>query len=376
MTMKGLTWRRFRRSRWWCVVILLAAARAAGAGPLDPNGFPLSGTGDFPTLAGAYTISTDGTPTISGPGGISIQGLVYSDAPGHSLAVFDFNSITIGSGQTFSATGALPLVLLSRGDTMISGVLDASGYGSVGGPGGGGGTANPGPGSGNYIFENGSGGGFGGVGGWSGQYTFFNPSIRPIPSLPGGKAYGDLTVSLQGGSAGGVGVAAGGGVEIGAVGKLTVNPFAQILANGASQVFALGGGSGGGIFLHGDSVTIGYLSRIYANGGDGGRSVFNGGPGGGSGGGGGGGGGGRILFEYGSSLTYAGADLQAFGGNTRGGAGASPGGDGTLTYGPYGGPYTTTFFPEPSSFVLGTIAACALTGVRWLVRRRDRSRNS
>jgi hypothetical protein len=190
-------------------------------------------------------------------------------------------------------------------------------------------------------------------------------------------AYGDLTVSLQGGSAGGPGIGAGGGVEIGSVGRLTVNTYARILANGASQLFALGGGSGGGIFLHGDSMNIAWGSHIQANGGDGGRNVFNGGPGGGSGGGGGGGGGGRILFEYGSSLTFAGADLEGYGGLTHaGGTGSSDGGNGLFTYGPYGGPYTTTVFPEPSSFVLGAIAAFALTGVRWLVRRRDRSPNS
>ena len=103
--------------RWlWSLAVLLGAVRWAEAGPLDPNGFALSGTGTFPTLAGTYTINTSGTlPTISGPGG-TISGQFYSDTPGHELAVFDFSSIAIGSSETFNASGTYPLVLLSRGE--------------------------------------------------------------------------------------------------------------------------------------------------------------------------------------------------------------------------------------------------------------------
>ncbi len=42
--------------RWlWSVAVLLGAVRWAEAGPLDPNGFALSGTGIFPTLHGTRT---------------------------------------------------------------------------------------------------------------------------------------------------------------------------------------------------------------------------------------------------------------------------------------------------------------------------------
>jgi hypothetical protein len=117
--------------RWlWSLAVLLGAVRWAEAGPLDPNAFALSGTGAFPTLPGTYTINTSGTPTISGPGG-TIFGQIYN-----GLAVFDFSSLAIGSGQTFDASGTLPLVLLSRGNASIAGTVDVSASGAVGGPGG------------------------------------------------------------------------------------------------------------------------------------------------------------------------------------------------------------------------------------------------
>jgi hypothetical protein len=368
-----------RNVRWsWSLVVLLGAVRLVEAGPLDPNGFPLSGTGTFPTLPGTYTINTSGIPIITGPGG-TIFGQIYSDAPGHTLAVFDFNALAIGSGQAFNASGTMPLVLLSRGDVSIAGTVNVGASGAVGGPGGGGG-ATPGPGAGSYIFEGGSGGGFGGAGGASGAYFFINPFLPPIPSLAGGYSYGDLTASLQGGSAGGAGAGAGGGaVEIGAVGALIMNG-GRILANGASEPVILGGGSGGGIFLHGESVSL--SGSLSANGGNGGSGVTNGGPGGGRGGGGGGGGGGRILIEYGSGISFAGADIQASGGVGGGGPyghpgpGVSGGSFGTLTYGPYGGPFTTVVVPEPPSFVLGAIAAAIAMGFRWAARSRNRFRPS
>jgi hypothetical protein len=245
----------------------------------------------------------------------------------------------------------------------------------------GGGGATPGPGAGSYIFEGGSGGGFGGAGGSSGVYFFeiiFNPNPPPIPSLPGGHSYGDLTASLQGGSAGGTGAGAGGGaIDIGAVGALTLNG-GSILAKGASEPIILGGGSGGGIFLHGATVSLD--GSLSVNGGNGGSGVENGGPGGGIGGGGGGGGGGRILIEYGSSISFAGADITGFGGNGGNdgegfnGPGVSGGANGILTYGPYGGPFTTTVLPEPPSLVLGAIAVAIAMGFRWAARSRNRHR--
>ena len=63
------------------------------------------------------------TPTLSGPGG-TLSGVLYSDAPGHQIAVFDFNSINLGSGQSLEVSSppdtllpTPPLALLSRSET-------------------------------------------------------------------------------------------------------------------------------------------------------------------------------------------------------------------------------------------------------------------
>ena len=54
------------------------------------------------------------------------------------------------------------------------------------------------------------------------------------------------------------------------------------------------------------------------------------------------------------------------------GPGVSGGSNGILTYGPYGGPFTTTVLPEPPSLVLGAIAVAIAMGFRWAARSRNR----
>jgi hypothetical protein len=57
--------------------------------------------------------------------------------------VFDFSGISVAAGSTVTATGSLPLVLLSQSDVTIGGKIDASGGGAsnnfpspaMGGPG-------------------------------------------------------------------------------------------------------------------------------------------------------------------------------------------------------------------------------------------------
>ena len=59
--------------------------------PLDPLDF-LS-LGAFPTAPGIYTLDTRGTtPTLSGPGG------TFTGVVSNGIAVFDFDSIVLGSG--------------------------------------------------------------------------------------------------------------------------------------------------------------------------------------------------------------------------------------------------------------------------------------
>src|SRR5271157_1542789 len=92
--------------------------------PLDPLDF-LS-LGAFPTAPGIYTLDTRGTtPTLSGPGG------TFTGVVSNGIAVFDFDSIVLGSGQTLidntgiNALFALPVALLSRSGAMIEGTVEA-----------------------------------------------------------------------------------------------------------------------------------------------------------------------------------------------------------------------------------------------------------
>lgn len=151
---------RVFRSAAVLALLVFGVAGRAGAGPLDPLGF--TSLGAFPNAPGTYTYSliNGTTPTLSGPGG-NFTGVVYSDVPGHQIAVFDFNSINLGSAQSlhgrdpFSAGTAPALALLSQGDITIDGKIDVSApqpfppfsrggpgvFGSGGGPGAGGGGA-------------------------------------------------------------------------------------------------------------------------------------------------------------------------------------------------------------------------------------------
>jgi hypothetical protein len=110
-------------------------------------------------------------------------------------------------------------------------------------------------------------------------------------------AYCDLWQKLQGGSGGGSGWdgsggGGGGAIEIGAVRSLVIahypvdpdggaiGPPGLIFAKGGDANFYTGaGGSGGGIFLHANSVTN--SGGLLANGGNGSPFYFLPGPGGG-----------------------------------------------------------------------------------------------
>jgi hypothetical protein len=337
----------------------LLAPSSAPAGLINPDSF--TSLGAFPTLAGTYTVNTSGTPTITAPDGSKIIGVDYTDSPGHVVAVFDFSSISLQSSQTLNASGnaigSAPLVLLSQGDATIAGTIDASGS-PYGAGAGGGGYGTSGAGQSGNLPSAGSGGGFGTAGQpnqpgtVSGYFGNFFGS-GPIPAVPGGSTYGDLSVSLVGGSPGGNGGAPGGAVELGAVGNLSVLAGGQILANGNPTPVQLeGGGSGGGIFLHASNVYIDPASVIMADGGIGGSgATFYGGNLLEIGGAGGSGGGGRILIEYASQLTGSVSPLIA---------GA------VVTIGP-------TSVPEPGAFLLATLAGAVIAAPALLGTRKSPS---
>src|SRR4051812_3790958 len=97
-----------------CLALLDSRAQA---GPLNPLDFTSLGASPFGAV-GTYTIDTDG-PTLTGPGIVgSVNGVVF--AP-DNIAVFTFDSITIGAGININGIGTRPFALLSHDFVMMNG---------------------------------------------------------------------------------------------------------------------------------------------------------------------------------------------------------------------------------------------------------------
>jgi PASTA domain-containing protein len=288
-------------------VALLVAAAPASAVSFEPG-------------SGTYTVDTTAL-TLTGPG-VSVSGV---DQGG--IAVFSFDNVRIPAGVFLEVEGSRPFKLVANGELALAGTIEGSGFDAAGfvagpypgGPGGGAGGANgtdpgDGPGGGGVSPNNANGGGGGGFGGAGARGGVDAGNTEP-PGL-GGPAYGDLNVTLQGGSGGGGGSSVGGGGGGGAIAlfgsTVRIVAGAEVFAEGGNGAIggngASGGGSGGGILIHGDAVVMdGLLSAAGGEGGEGGCC-----------GNGGGGGGGRIALQY-RTLSMAGTT------NVSGGLSNDPG---------------------------------------------------
>jgi hypothetical protein len=343
----------------------VAAPVVTAAYPLNPSNFASLGASPF-TSAGTYSLDAsknNPAPTLSGPGiAVPIAGVFFSPSGGtvanDEIAVFTFNSLNVPAGVLIghaANANSRPVALLAHGSITIDGTVNVGGSNGSGlhnggnaGPGGGGGGGGGGnrPGSGGLGFVNGANGslldvgdggsvvvGGGGTSGHSdahgGGGAFGGNGGNSIFNGIGGTAYGDLALTLQGGSGGagggttasgtggGGGGGGGGAVEIGALGNITLG--GTVLANGGAGTRNLGdggGGAGGGILVHAPTVSLsGNLNAI------GGGSFPNGG----------GGGGGRVLILT-ADGTLADGSL-ATNVNVSGGTGYRAGGSGVKQLG-------------------------------------------
>jgi hypothetical protein len=188
---------------------------------LNPAAFASLGAAFNP--ATNVTINTSGVPQMSG--GASFTGTtVAAVSPtgiAYEIAVFTFDTFSLASGRTITASGSRPLALLSKNDLVVGGTINVSALDATPGAGGGAGATtnatngqpapgapSTGAGTGKFISGSllgGGGGAFGGNGGFGSSNT--GDSSRSA----GGVSYGDLSVALVGGSGGGSGSVGGSG---------------------------------------------------------------------------------------------------------------------------------------------------------------------
>lgn len=308
--------RRAGRARLAVPLSLLLAASASAA-PLNPADFPSLGTLSVAN-GGALTIDTDTLALTSGA--LSVTGVTRSqagtqDAAGApEVAVFTFDTISIGKPVTLMVRGARALALLSKDSLAIAGSLSFSGgAGLIGtngtgrlssGDGGKAGIGRNMPGLAGVGAGAGGGGeatinlvpGFGGGGGSAGPGGAVDPSP---PNGTAGAALAAPTLFLQGGGGGGGGGnrsltstgsefpgggggAGGGAVELGAIGEITITDpvLADGGAGGAGNGGDGGGGGGGSLLVHSNkNISILGTGALYARAGSS-SSLTNGGSGG------------------------------------------------------------------------------------------------
>jgi hypothetical protein len=223
---------------------------------------PLTLTGTIATDVGAAMCATNTTPDTS------------------NVCIVAGTSITVAAGQTVSAHGARPLVLLASGTITVSGTIDVAGHlkgvPQTSGPAVAackGSTASPASGG-------GAGGSFGSKGGNGGADSAGHPGGTSGSAVVPTALIGGCT-GLAGNDTGGTGSPGKGGGAGGALGlfaKAAIVVDGAVNASGGGGGGAThddhgggGGGTGGMIVLDAPSVTG--AGKLFANGGSGGEGA-------------------------------------------------------------------------------------------------------
>jgi hypothetical protein len=269
---------------------LIDAANEAGAPlPFQPSNVTFAAITAQTAMAQAENVTSSCTvgTDMSDPNDDCFASpiIAVTQAGGSWVNLVVVESLTVAAGVIVRVTGSVPLIVVSLGDIMLSGAIDAHSASLNVGPGGappadsdamgmgaGGGSAAP-----SSAVIGGSGGSFCGLGGYGGGAT-----SASTPATPSGNP--DVR-PLAGGSSGGggdVGSGAGGGaVQIVSAGTITLPTGGSINAGGeggpigglAADQNAGGGGSGGAILLEATTVVI--AGNVAANGGGGGGDYAN-----------------------------------------------------------------------------------------------------
>ncbi len=214
--------------------------------------------------------------------GVNAPSRLIDQGPGRpKIRAFFVRALSTARGVIVRVTGDNALAIVSRGDVVLEGVLDASADnrdctagpgGYAGGPGEeakGKDGFGPGGGIGNGGYGGAGGGSYGGIGGGGG-----NDANGSAVGAAAGPAYGDATlVPFMGGSGGGgdsfCGGGGGGAVHVVSSTSIMVAAGGGINVGGGSSLgYHGGGGSGGAILLEAPKVDV--AGTLAANGGGGG----------------------------------------------------------------------------------------------------------
>ena len=210
---------------------------------------------------------------------------VMTQPGGPDVAVLEVGSLH--AIDIVHVTGTRPLIIVASGDLRFDALLEAWAVGSGVAPGArptGTGVGTAGLHAGQYEDGGGGGGGFGTAGG-NGATAI---GTSTATGGPGGSAYGDLAIVLEGGAAGAVGTTmcggmpagggGGGAIQLSTSGTIEIDAAISVGGGGGDGGVVCypgpmigsgaGGGAGGAIYLQASTLTG--TGTLAANGGGGG----------------------------------------------------------------------------------------------------------